>query len=251
MTESRLGRTYRLTYEMICGRHPNVHPWHFQWLDTYYLDRSLKRLLPTLGGRVLDAGCGSKPYLQWFGPVTEYVGLDVSSGPAVDLVVASNEQWPLPDEKFDVVLSSQVLEHVEHLDFTLNEMSRVLNRGGVAVLTFPFLYNEHASPSDYRRFTGHQAKKLFPNCEVVRLEKQGGVGSTLVILFLNWIELSTHLYLITRILKGMLLPAWLALSLVMNVVGWLIDRIDGTGAFYNNVLVVVKKPSGRMDSRNQ
>ena len=75
MAESRFGRTYRIIYDKLCGRYPNLRPWHFQWLDAYYLSRNLKRLLPTLGGRVLDAGCGSKPYREWFGPVTEYVGL--------------------------------------------------------------------------------------------------------------------------------------------------------------------------------
>ena len=193
---------------------------------------------------MLDAGCGSRPYHEWFGPVTEYVGLDVSAGRGVDLVVASNERWPLPNENFDVILSSQVLEHVEHLDITLKEMSRVLKRGGVAILTFPFLYNEHGAPWDYRRFTAYQAEKLFPDSEVLYLEKQGGIGSTIVILFLNWVEMSMGLYRATRILKGVLLPGWLTFSVVMNVVGLLIDRIDRTGAFYNNLLVVVKTPSG-------
>jgi SAM-dependent methyltransferase len=129
MPESRLGGTYRIIYDKVCGRHPNLRLWHFQSLDAYYLYRSLKRLLPTFGGRLLDAVCGTKPYHDWFGPVTEYVGLDVSAGPAVDLVVASNERWPLPNENLDVILSGQVLEHVEHLDITLKEMSRVLKRG--------------------------------------------------------------------------------------------------------------------------
>jgi ubiquinone/menaquinone biosynthesis C-methylase UbiE len=105
------------------------------------------------------------------------VGLDVLPGPAVDVVVASNEHWPLPDEKFDVILSSQVLEHVEHLDITLDEMRRVLKRGGVAILTFPFLYNEHGAPWDYRRFTGHQAEKLFPDCEVCISRERAVLGA--------------------------------------------------------------------------
>lgn len=114
----------------------------------------------------------------------------------------------------------------------------------MAILIFPFLYNEHGAPWDYPRFTAYQAEKLFPDCEVLYLEKQRGIGSTLVILFLNWVERSMGLYRATRILKAVLLPGRLAFSVVMNVVGLLIDRIDHTGAFYNNLLVVVKKPSG-------
>lgn len=47
----------------------------------------------------------------------------------------------------------------------------------MAILTFPFLYNEHGTPSDCRRFTAYQVDKPFPDCKVLYLEKQGGIGS--------------------------------------------------------------------------
>ncbi len=78
--ESRLGRLYRQTYEALCGKHPHVLPWHFQWLDTIYLARTLKARLPQLGGRVLDVGCGDKPYRALFSQATDYVGIDVVAG---------------------------------------------------------------------------------------------------------------------------------------------------------------------------
>ena len=239
--ESKLGRAYRRIYQGFCGRHPYLLPWHFQYLDAFYLNRSLRQLLPTLTGRVLDAGCGGKPYRNWFGSVTEYVGLDVMPGPSVDVVVQSNEQWPLPNEYFDVVLSSQVLEHVEHLELTLAEMNRVLKRGGVMILSFPFIYNEHGAPWDFQRFTAYRAQKLFPSFEILRLERHGGIGSTLTILWLNWIEQSLNQNFITRLLKALFLPLWITVSLIMNLMGLAFDRIDRTGAFYNNLLIVIKK----------
>jgi SAM-dependent methyltransferase len=227
---------------MLCGRHPRLLPWHFQWLDAYYLYRRLRQLLPTLGGVVLDVGCGGKPYRDWFGQVEKYVGLDVYPGSAVDVLIASDGSWPLPDEHFDVLLSTQVLEHVADLDLTLAETERVLKRGGCAVLSFPFLYNEHGAPQDYRRFTVHMAERLFPRFEVVHLEKQGGIGSTQIILLLNWLEMTMNYTLASRLIKPLLLPIWVPLSLVANLLGLLLDGLDRTGAFYNNVLLVVRKP---------
>ena len=239
--ESSLGWAYRRIYDGLCGCHPYLWPWHFQYLDGFYLYRDLHRLLPQFGGRVLDVGCGAKPYQNWFGLVTEYIGLDMMPGSSVDLVVNSEEQWPLPNEYFDVCLSSQVLEHVEYLEFTLSEMSRVLNKGGVMVLSFPFLYNEHGAPWDFQRFTAHRAQKLFPDFEILQLERQGGIGSTLTILLLNWIEQSMNRNFIARLLKAPLLPLWIFVSLTMNLIGLAIDRIDHTNAFYNNLLIVLKK----------
>ena len=172
--KTTLSRAYRLMYEGICGRYPSLRPWHFQWLAGHYVCGRLKKMLPGFGGRILDVGCADKPFRDWFGAVTEYVGLDVVPGPNVDVVVSSKERWPFPDGYFDVVFSTQVLEHAEHLGITLSEIRRVLKKEGRAVLTFPFLYNEHGNPSDYRRFTVYGAEGLFPDFEIVCLEKQGG-----------------------------------------------------------------------------
>ncbi len=241
--ESPLSRVYRLIYDGICGHPPNLRLWHYQWLDTFYLYRRLRKMLPTLTGRVLDAGCGAAPYRNWFGEVSEYVGLDVFSGPQVDVVVAPDEPWPFSDEYFDVVLSSQVLEHVEHLEHTLAEMKRVIKKRGVMVLSTPFLYNEHGAPYDFQRFTAHHAVKLFQDFEILNMYRLGGIGSTLTILFLNWVEQSMNSSFAMRLLKAPLLPIWLVISFILNVLGVLLDRIDRTDAFYNNVLVVVRKSS--------
>ena len=233
-SETSLSHAYQRIYEGICGKHPDLRPWHFQWLATYYLYRRLRQLLPDFRGRILDVGCGGKPYRSWFGVETYYVGLDVDRRSSADFVVSSNEHWPLLDVHFDVLFSSQVLEHVENLDLTLLEMSRVLKTGGSAVLAFPFLYNEHGTPWDYRRFTVHGAARLFQDFDIVNLEKLGGIGSTLVLLLLNWINNS-------RLLKVLLLPIWIPFSLAVNSLGLFMDKIDRTGAFYNNVLLVAKK----------
>src|SRR5690349_20044802 len=61
--------------------------------------------------RVLDVGCGVKPYYPFFrDAASEYVGVDVVENPAADVHV-SVEALPLPDASFDVVLGNQVLEH--------------------------------------------------------------------------------------------------------------------------------------------
>lgn len=239
--ESRLGLLYRRAYDTLCGRHPNLWPWHFQWLDGVYLYRGLRKFLPRLGGRILDIGCGSKPYRDWFGSVTEYVGLDVVPGKEVDVLVRSDERWPYPDGYFDVLLSSQVLEHVEHLDFTLSEMFRVLKSNGVMVLSFPFIYNEHGIPWDFQRFTAYRAQRLFDDVDILHLERQGGIGSTLGLLFLNWIEASFNKNFATRLLKGMILPFWIFFSSIVNMFGYTLDKIDHTKGFYFNLLMIVRK----------
>jgi SAM-dependent methyltransferase len=145
-SESRLGRLYRVVYEGICGRIPNERPWHFQWLTRRLLRRALKPVLAKLSGRVIDVGCGSKPYRLYFGAVSEYIGLDIFPGPQVDVHVQPGMPWPLEDNRFDVVLCTEVLEHVQDLGQMLGELFRVLAPGGILVVTTPFIYNVHGAP---------------------------------------------------------------------------------------------------------
>lgn len=237
--ESRLGRLYSHTYEAICGKHPRLLPWHFQWLATVYLSRTLKTRLTNLTGRVLDVGCGDKPYRAMFANASEYLGIDVAEGGA-DFVVAPYDPFPFENDAFDVVFATQVIEHVENLQHTLGEIARVCRPGGLIVLSFPFLYNEHGTPYDFQRFTSHGAARLLP-FHVEVLERQGGFGSTVAILTLNWLNDMFNTNKLSRLIKAAVLPLWVPFSLAINLFGLLIDRFDCTCKYYNNVFVIFRK----------
>jgi len=106
------------------------------------------------------------------------------------------------------------------------------------------IYNEHGSPEDYRRFSIHGMKKLISEgFEIVEAKAQGGIGSTVGTLFLNWVEAATSCCKALRFVKGILLPFWILICFVVNGLGWLVDKIDNTQAFYSNVLLVARKTS--------
>jgi SAM-dependent methyltransferase len=239
---SVFAKIYNKTYKKICGVLPSPFPWHFQWLATVYLNKSLKQELLLLTGKVLDVGCGSAPYRIWCSSTAEYIGLDVVDGPEVDVCVKEGEMWELDQSYFDSVMSTQVLEHVKDLQFTVDEIDRVLKPGGTVVLAFPFLYNEHGAPWDYRRFTKHYASSLFQNYKVERMECCGSIGSTIGLLVLNWIENTFSLNKSLRLLKGMLILIWICFSFVINLLSIIFDTLDVTDTNYNNIVVVLKKP---------
>ncbi|MGI9324742.1 MAG: class I SAM-dependent methyltransferase [Pseudomonadales bacterium] len=237
---SRLGSAYREVYDWLCGKHTNPRPWHFQWLSSYYLRRELEIQLPTLHGSVLDVGCGMKPYASLMTNVNSHLGIDIQPGPNVDLVVEPDQQWGLENSSFDAVISTQVLEHVENLEQTLAEMERVTVPGGTVILSVPFIYNEHGAPGDFRRFSIYGTQSLLPSMTITHSKKQGGIGSTIGTLLLNWVDASLNLSFATRLLKAAVLPIWIPSCLVLNLVALAIDKADRTGAFYNNVFIVYK-----------
>jgi SAM-dependent methyltransferase len=110
-----------------------------------------------LKGRLLDFGCGSKPYKNLL-EVDEYIGVDfVNEGHPHDNeqidVYYDGKTIPFPDNSFDSILSSEVFEHVFNLPEILKELERVLKPGGKILITCPFVWKEHELPHDYARYT--------------------------------------------------------------------------------------------------
>jgi SAM-dependent methyltransferase len=238
-----LGRAYSRAYAWLCGAPPGpLRPWHYKWLATVDLQRDLREVLGTLEGRVLDVGCGQQPYRRWLPDGGEYVGVDVEERPGVSAVIRPGERWPLEDGSFDAVLCTQVLEHDSDPEHTLEEIERVLESGGRAVITVPFAYNEHAMPHDYRRYSAiGAAAAVGSRLEVLEVRKEGLAGSLLGTLWLNWIEHAIGRSRVLQLLRAPLLPLWILYSAMVNLGCRGIDLMDRTGAFYSNVMVVARK----------
>jgi len=96
-------------------------------------------------GRVLDNGCGVGSYLlrlkdeasSAFGLEFDFERAQVADRLAGNVVQAAGEGLPYPDKTFDLVLSHEVLEHVENDRQAASEMARVLRTGGRLVLFLP------------------------------------------------------------------------------------------------------------------
>ncbi len=244
----RIFNLYYRFYNWICGTHPHRRPWHSQWLAVKDIYRDLRRLLPTLEGRLLDIGCLNKPYAPWITRVDVHIGIDVTPGSAVDHVIRDGEPWPLESASVQSVLCTQVLQVVKDLPPFLNEMERVMTRGGIAVITTPFCYNDMSiqrsggTYKDYWRHSLHGANEIFAGrFDVTEIRRQGGIGSTIGVLLLNWIHASMSRHPATHFMFVLLFPAWLPFCLFINVIGLLLDKLDHTGAFYHNVLLVIRK----------
>src|SRR5262249_33588782 len=101
---------------------------------------------PLHGKRLLDAGCGS----GWFSRAAVERGALVTSldlgvpllvetrkKASVKAVVGDALRMPFQDESFDVVVSSEMIEHTPDPGRAIAEMARVLHRGGTLVVTCP------------------------------------------------------------------------------------------------------------------
>lgn len=143
------------------------------------------------GLRVLDVGCGQKPYYPFFHGAREYVGVDMVATPYAD-VVSAIERLPLPDASFDVVLCIQVLEHVDDPAQALRELHRVTKPGGRLLLSTHGTQVYHPSPNDNWRWTKDGLERLFltnGQWASVTVSPGAGTASTFAMLTAIYIDL--------------------------------------------------------------
>ncbi|HEY1523454.1 MAG TPA: class I SAM-dependent methyltransferase [Solirubrobacteraceae bacterium] len=104
-------------------------------------------------GRVVDYGCADTPYRHFFPGSVEYLAADLVGNPDATLLLNSDGTVPVADESVDVVLSTQVLEHVADPALYLSECRRVLRpRGRMLLSTHGFMVY-HPDPVDFWRWT--------------------------------------------------------------------------------------------------
>jgi SAM-dependent methyltransferase len=111
--------------------------------------------------RLLDVGCGDKPYAALFAPYArEHVGVDTVENPHAELRGAI-ESLPVEDDSFDVVLCAQVLEHCDDPAAAARELHRVTRPGGRVLASTHGVMVYHPAPADHWRWTHTGLERLF------------------------------------------------------------------------------------------
>jgi SAM-dependent methyltransferase len=214
--------------------------------------------------KVLDIGCGDKPYASFF--ACQYIGLDPYPGTKADIV---RDAWDsgLPDGSMDGVILNQSLEHISDPVSTIQEIERVLKPGGLVLVTVPETMRNHGLPLslqeakieninatvlsfwnvDYWRFTKFGLVYLFKNFRIEKLEESNTYLTTLIQLWNYFLAsfglgvLFAPFYFINNII-GLLLD-WLFFSLgklpfpLVNKLDQLVMR-----GLTLNIILIARKP---------
>ena len=136
-----------------------------------FIDRNSNRC----HGKLVDIGCGSKPYIKYFKYIDEYIGVDLISNEAD--IVANAKSLPIESNSVDVVLCNQVIEHDAEPVKIIAEIRRILKKDGVLILSAPQMGRLHGEPNDYYRFTKWGLNYLLEKngMKIEVIEPHGGI----------------------------------------------------------------------------
>lgn len=135
------------------------------------LDMILSAAGERIQGRILENGCGVGMYIEHLSPFEgTVIGLEYDFERAAEarrrtthIINGAGETLPLPSEAFDLILSHEVIEHVQDDRLAICEMIRVLKPGGRAVIFSPNRGYPFETHGIYWRGKYYFGNKLFVN----------------------------------------------------------------------------------------
>ncbi|MBN2118086.1 MAG: class I SAM-dependent methyltransferase [Anaerolineales bacterium] len=168
-----------------------INTWFFpRYIGVVYIEPVMREVKSFARGTMLDLGCGTRRYeLIFRESVDLYIGLDwpESTDRAFPDVIGDAMNIPFRDASVDVVLATELMEHLPSPQNFLLEVARILREKGTLILSVPFMEPIHEEPRDYYRFTPFSLRLLLAEHGflIQKMWNRGGWWSVVLGSFVN------------------------------------------------------------------
>lgn len=99
--------------------------------------------------------------------------------------------YDFKDEKFDVVVLAEVLEHLYAPHLGIDNIYKILNNNGRLILTTPFILPIHDAPYDYYRFTKYGLQYLLRSFSSITIKERNSYFEAIDVLWVRTLMINT------------------------------------------------------------
>ncbi|MBS1782408.1 MAG: class I SAM-dependent methyltransferase [Bacteroidetes bacterium] len=208
---------------------------------------SFRKKAPLLKGKLLDFGCGRRPYESIFTNAESYTGVDIHHNDTnfdkyVNADVFYDKQTlPFESESFDHCFSSEVIYLIEKPDEIISELHRVVKKNGLLLISAPFVWDENWTQYDFCRYTSGGLRKILErnSFEILEEEKTPSHFATIWQCFLSFIyENPFTKFKAFRLLFSIIIIAPLnILGIIINLV---VPNKKNKQTFYHNIVILAR-----------
>jgi SAM-dependent methyltransferase len=224
----------------------NINRSNLNYLVYTYLIKDIEYAVTSYAkGRLLDIGCGNKPYEKAFkGKITEYIGCDIvqSDMSKVDIICEAYD-IPLSNDSFDTIFSTQVIEHINDHRSLIKEAFRLLKPGGYFIVSGPMYWPIHEVPHDYFRFTKYGFNYLLKSegFEITEIRPNGGMWATAGQSLIHALSSGKNRFFPLRVWRFLFFK--LRLYYLHNIFFKWLDKMDYNAENTMNYVAIAKKIS--------
>ncbi len=136
--------------------------------DHVYFKKQLEPL--SREGTLVDLGAGPTQFADLFLSFKKYIGVDFEPYEHVSVIADLTKDIPLDTASADVVVLSNVVEHIPTTESFFRECKRILVPGGHLVGTVPWMTPVHQEPHDYNRYTTYQLERMLTSAGFSTIE---------------------------------------------------------------------------------
>jgi SAM-dependent methyltransferase len=231
--------------------------WHWAYLDYVGTDWEVKNSIENSKPRrnheprALDVGCGVQQiHRKTFERCGyKYFGIDLNgSRPIINW---NGTDIPMKDASLDYVLISWTMQNIENPHGVLEEVQRVLTKGGIVFIVNTVLSPVSLSESENISFSKLEKSRLYPEgfrialnegFEDIKIKSKGGIGQTLGWkLHLIWWKCFRNRNPLLRKLFWGLFPLFIVFTMTTNIVGLIYNRFDSSGRFSSYFVLQARK----------
>lgn len=198
--------------------------------------KKFQELLAIHGEEHIILNLGSGPYR--LSGRKDIINIDISSFDQVDIVSDASNLMIL-DETVDLIINNAMLEHVGNPLAVIDEMYRVLQKGGTSFCFLPFMQPYHAAPDDYYRWTIAGAKILFSKFDEVEVFVGAGPTSGFLWILQEWLAVLSSFG--NKTLHDITLLIFMLFSAPLKLFDILLEKLPNAQNIASGFCIIAKK----------